>query len=168
MGGEGKAKKSDLCDPEELFREADLAEERGGFRKAFRYLSKAAQLGDAGSQLNLGNFYSWGRGVKKDMKMAAFWYKKAYRNGFSSGAHNLAIDRRNEGRRKSAITWFNKAVAMNDGSACLNLAKLYLDRRGDAAKARELLVRTRGMNSSEISEEEKEEAELLLASLTQQ
>jgi TPR repeat protein len=68
------------------------------FRNAFKCFLTAAQLGDTWGQVNLGNFYARGTGVRRSLRRAAYWYKKAYNNGNSCGALNLAIDRRNQGR----------------------------------------------------------------------
>src|SRR5947209_6425449 len=119
------AKGDNTPDTENLFNEAEKYEEKGDFTNAFKRLLIAAQLGHRMSQLNLGNFYASGTGVRKNLEKAAHWYKEAYKNGDSDGALNLAIDRRNEGRTRSAVIWFKKAIAMNNGDACIELAKIY-------------------------------------------
>jgi TPR repeat protein len=155
-------KRDKTPDPEGLFLEAEQSEEKGDFRHAFKCLLAAAQLGDTGSQLNLGNFYASGKGVRRNLEKAAHWYKKAYKNGYSTGALNLAIDRRNEGRVRSAVIWFKKAIAMNDGEACIGLAKIYNARKGGQKAATSLLRRALLLSRDYISEASKEEAESLL------
>jgi TPR repeat protein len=145
-----------------LFLEAEQYDEAGKFRKAFTRLLAGAKLGDAGSQLNLGNFYASGKGVRKNLEKAAYWYKKAYRNGESSAAHNLAIDLKKKGSLRAAVIWFKKAIAMNDGESCVALAKIYSARRGCRKAAKELLGRALKMTRYEISEDSKDEAESLL------
>lgn len=81
-------------DTESLFDRADVYEERGDFASAFRCLFRAAELGDSWGQVNVGNFYAAGKGVRKNLDKAAYWYKKAYRGRNSAGALNLAIDRK--------------------------------------------------------------------------
>ncbi len=154
------------ADPERLFREAEQYEEAGDFRAAFRLLLAAAQLGHVGGQLNLGNFYAWGRGVRKDLEKAAHWYKKAYKDGNSDGALNLAIDRRNEGRVRSAVIWFKNAVAMNNGDACIALAKIFNGRKGGQRAAADLLRRALRMSRDDISDDAKEKAQSLLREIT--
>jgi TPR repeat protein len=80
-------------DAEDLFVRAEHLEENRRFSEAFRCLSKAAGLGHSSSQLNLGNFYASGIGVRKDLKKTAYWYKAAYRRGKVTAVRNLAIDR---------------------------------------------------------------------------
>jgi TPR repeat protein len=151
---------------EGLFREAEQHEEKGDFRGAFKCLLAAAQLGHHMSQLNLGNFYASGTGVRRDLAKAAHWYKKAYKNGNNDGALNLAIDRRNEGNLRSAVVWFKKAIAMNSGDACIELARIYGARTGGQKAAIELLRRALRMSRDNISETAKEEAEYLLEAMS--
>jgi TPR repeat protein len=149
-------------DAEILFLEAEQYEEKGDLRNAFKRLLAAAQLGHHMSQLNLGNFYASGAGVRKNLERAAHWYKKAYRNGNNDGAMNLAIDRRKEGNVRSAVIWFKKAIAMNNGEACIALAKIYKARKGGQKAAVDLLRRALRMSRDNISDLGKEEAESLL------
>ncbi len=97
--------------------DAERFEEAGNYRMAARALQRGAAEGNTACQLNLGNYYTAGKGVKKSMQRAAHWYKKAYENGDRSGAFNLAVAKRDQGNIRWAEFWFNKAVAMRDGSA---------------------------------------------------
>lgn len=157
------SKQDDDLKAAKLFREAELHEEARHFKAAFECLLAGAQMDDSGCQLNLGNFYANGTGVRKDLKKAAYWYKRAYKNGSSCGALNLAIDRRNEGNARSATIWFKKAIAMDDGDACIHLAKMYRTRKDGGKAARDLLKQALRLEMSEASEEE---AESLLKELT--
>lgn len=161
-----KAKRETL-DADALFLKAERREEAGDFRSAFRNLLAAARLGHAMSQVNLGNYYAEGKGVTRNSRNAAHWYKKAYRNGDRDGALNLAIDKRNEGNLKLAIIWFRHALSLNSGDACMELAKIYKSRKGGKKTAIGFLRRALRMTSEEISEEQKLEAKLLLKELSQ-
>lgn len=145
-----------------LFDRADKYEADGDLRNAFRCMMIAAKRGDSWGQVNLGNFYASGKGVRRNSKKASYWYKKAYANGNRSGAFNLGVDRRNGGNIKSAVTWFKRAVAMNDGNACIALARIYGTRRSGRRAAVGLLKRALQMRRDDISEAAKEEAESLL------
>lgn len=148
-----------------LFRQAELCEEDGSFRQAFRYLLKGAQLNHVMSQVNVGNYYSSGKGVTRDLNKAAYWYKRAYQNGDSDGALNLAIDQRNQGRLRSAVLWFKRAAAMKNGDAFIELAKLYGSSRKNKPVAMNLLLAALRLDSSHISDEARESAERLVKSL---
>lgn len=156
------AKRDKTPNAERLFLEAEQYEEKGDFGAAFKRLLAAAQLGHVGSQLNLGNFYASGTGARRSLEKAAYWYKKAYKNGYSTGALNLAIDRRNEGNLRSAAIWFKKAIAMNNGEACIELAKIYKARKGGQKAAADLLRRALLMSRDDISDDAREKAESLL------
>ncbi len=147
---------------EELFRDAELKEERGDFSGAFRSLLASARLGNVLGLIDLGNFYANGRGVKKDLREAARWYKRAYRDGQSAGAINLSVDLRKQGNTRGAITWLKRAVAMNDGEAHLQLAKIYLKKRNGAKTAADLLNKAVSFTPSDISDDGREQAEVLL------
>jgi TPR repeat protein len=159
------AMSDEMPNPETLFSQAYRHEEKRDFKSAFKCLSIAARLGHTGSQINLGNFYSWGKGVRKNAKDAAYWYKLAYKNGDSTGAFNLAIDKRNEGNTRAAVTWFKKALEMKYGEAAIELAKIYMTRRDGKDTAIDLLRRTRSMKREEISDDAKNEAASLLSKL---
>jgi TPR repeat protein len=103
------------------FDEAYRHEESGDYKRAYAALLTGAKLGDSSCQINLGNAYADGSGVRKNLEEAARWYKKAYRNGERCGALNLAIDRCKQGNIRSAIIWFKKAIALSEGSACIAL-----------------------------------------------
>jgi uncharacterized protein len=156
------AKLNKTPNPEVLFRNSERYEGNGNFRDAFKCLLVAAELGHVGSQINLGNFYAWGKGTRRNPEKAAYWYKKAYTSGDSDGAHNLAIDRRNEGNIRSAVVWFKKAVAMNNGDSLIELAKIYKARRGGQKSASELLKRALQLGRENISDAERKEAKCLL------
>jgi TPR repeat protein len=158
-------KRSVRPDPEKLLLKAERYEEKGDLRNAFKSLLAGAMLQDSGCQSNLGNFYASGKGVRKNLKKAAYWYKRAYRNGAGYAASNLAVDRRNAGDIRSAMIWFRKAIAQKDGDACVELAKIYKTRRGGQKSAVALLRRALRMSRDYITENGREEAESLLREL---
>jgi TPR repeat protein len=161
------AKQIKTLDAERLFKKADQYDEKGDFKNAFKCFLAAAQLGNTGCQVNLGNYYSWGKGVRKDPDKGVYWYKKAYKNGYGTGAFNLAMQRKSEGNLRSAVFWFKKIVAKNnDGDACVELAKIYIGRKGGQNTAANLLKRALRMNERLMSGGAKEEAESLLKKIS--
>src|SRR5450631_1092324 len=149
---------------EALFVKAEKAEEKGLLEDAANFLMSAANLDHSGAQVSLGNRFSWGKGVPKSESKAAYWYKRAHRNGDESGALNLALDRLKEGNIRSAIFWLKRAVEMRSGEAAVELAKVYLGRPKGKIKAIELLQLAQTMKLSEISEQGREDAATLLSS----
>jgi TPR repeat protein len=153
---------------EALFLAAERLEEQRKFSKAVRCLSKAAALGHNSSQLNLGNRYASGTGVRKDFKQAEYWYKRAHRGGNTAAAYNLALAHRDSANLRAAAIWFEKALAMKDGSAHIELAKIHLGRRDGKARALKLLKRVARLSDDDVSEAEREEASSLLERISKQ
>jgi len=110
-------KRSGKADTEELFIRAAKQEEKGKFRSAFQLYLAAAKSGDTSCQVNVGNFYDDGTGVRRNRKVALYWYKRAYRRGVASAASNIGVVWRNEKNPKRAVQWFKKAVLLGDDEA---------------------------------------------------
>lgn len=152
-------------DAEALFLAAERFEEERKFAEAARCLLKAAALGHSSSQLNLGNFYASGTGVRKNLTKAAYWYMAAHRRGNPTAARNLAIDKVSAGNTRSAILWFKKGIDKQDGGSYIGLAKIYVGQRDGKEKAIRLLERVRKMSKMHASDLDREQAEELLAKL---
>jgi TPR repeat protein len=95
---------------------------------------KAAQLGDAAAQFNLGWCYSTGRGVTKDDAEAVKWYRKAAEQGNRDAQCNLGW-MYEKGRgvpecESEALKWYHKAAEQNEPYAQNNLGCRYRDGRG--------------------------------------
>jgi TPR repeat protein len=58
--------------------------------------------------------------------------------------------------------WFKKAAEMNDGAACIELAKIYKARKGRQKTAADLLRLALRMSKDHISEDARREAESLI------
>ena len=63
------------------FKDGVQAYDKGDYATAFDLFSKAAELGLAFSQFNLGLMYDKGQGVAQDDGQAVIWYRKAADNG---------------------------------------------------------------------------------------
>jgi TPR repeat protein len=133
-------------------------------RSSFRLFLAAAKLGDVTAQLNLGYFYDVGIGVGRNRSKAIAWYKQAYRQGHGSAASNLGTIFRDEGDNGEALRWFKRAIEHRDFEANLEIAKIYLKRENQAAKAipylKKLLIKAR--KGSDVSEAVAVEAQKLL------
>jgi TPR repeat protein len=122
-------------DADVLFIRAAKHEENGELRSAFRLYLAGAKAGDTSCQLNVGNFYDAGTGVRRNRLAALYWYKRAYRRGVSSAASNIGIIWRNENNPKRALGWFQRAVRLGDDEANLEIAKHYLRNESNRHKA---------------------------------
>lgn len=131
----------------DAFDDAMIALDRGEFAKGFGLLSPLADNGHAPSQYQLGALYRFGKGVKKNNRLAVEWYQKAAKQGYSAAQNNLGVMfELGAGIPKSytnAAKWYEKAAANGDELAMGNLGVLYLKGLGvvqDKAKARKLFT----------------------------
>jgi TPR repeat protein len=114
-------------DNDRLFLEASELWEGGRTKRAFALFLDAATRGDASSQHNLAYFYDEGVAVKQDKAKALYWYKRALRTDPQPGTcSNIAILHAESGNRRRARYWWNRAIAMGDGDAALELARYML------------------------------------------
>ncbi|MBH31967.1 MAG: hypothetical protein CMG71_08315 [Candidatus Marinimicrobia bacterium] len=63
----------------------------GDYKQAVVWYRKAAEQGDAGAQVNLGNAYDFGEGVRKNAKQAVAWYRKSAEQGHAIAQFNLGV-----------------------------------------------------------------------------
>jgi localization factor PodJL len=100
---------------------------------AVRFLTQAAEKGQAVAQYRLGTLYERGQGVAADPVKAAHWYEMSAAQGNRKAMHNLAVSYASgAGAKKNmaeAARWFAKAAALGLSDSQFNLAVLY--ERGD-------------------------------------
>jgi localization factor PodJL len=100
---------------------------------AVRFLTQAAEKGQAVAQYRLGTLYERGQGVTADGAKAAHWYEMAANQGNRKAMHNLAVSYASgvAGKKNmaEAARWFAKAAALGLSDSQFNLAVLY--ERGD-------------------------------------
>jgi localization factor PodJL len=101
--------------------------------EAVRFLTRAAEKGQAVAQYRLGTLYERGQGVTADPAKAAHWYEMSAAQGNRKAMHNLAVSYASgTGGKKNmneAARWFAKAAALGLSDSQFNLAVLY--ERGD-------------------------------------
>jgi tetratricopeptide (TPR) repeat protein len=151
----------------ELFERANEEWDKGNLRSAFRLFLAGAKAGDDGCQVNLGNFYADGIGMRPHRKAGMYWYLRAYRQGSCAAASNIAVVYRNENKINKALAWFQRAVALKDGDAYLDIAKIYLS-RDQKARAKAYLKRASTASPTDITAAARKEAALLLKKLNRQ
>jgi hypothetical protein len=90
-----------------------------------------ANAGDAASQVAVGEDYAAGKGVARDYKQAAEWYRKAADKGDVAGEMHLAALYRDGGGKyfardmAQAAEWYRKAAEQGDVTAQGILGTLY-------------------------------------------
>jgi hypothetical protein len=109
--------------------------------KAVSRYTKAAELGDAEAQFNLGVCYDFGEGVQKDPQKAAEWYLKAAEQGHPKAQFKLGVCYEyGEGVRKNpqkSVYWYSKAAEHGDAEAQFILGVRYEEGDGVNKNARE-------------------------------
>ncbi len=98
-----------------------------------KFLTQAAEKGQAVAQYRLGTLYERGQGIPADPAKAAHWYEMAANQGNRKAMHNLAVSYAGGAAGKKnmaeAARWFAKAAALGLSDSQFNLAVLY--ERGD-------------------------------------
>ncbi len=98
-----------------------------------KFLTQAAEKGQAVAQYRLGTLYERGQGIPADAAKAAHWYEMAANQGNRKAMHNLAVSYAGGATGKKnmaeAARWFAKAAALGLSDSQFNLAVLY--ERGD-------------------------------------
>jgi TPR repeat protein len=113
--------------------------ERRSLREAFRLTRKAVRLGLTDARGSLGFAYDHANGTRPSRRMALHWYRKGWRSGSATAARNIGVTMRMEGRRRSAMLWFKRAIVAGDPDARLDLAKLLVEKEPASLEAHGLL-----------------------------
>jgi TPR repeat protein len=96
---------------------------------AVKYLTRAAEKGQAVAQYRLGSMYERGQGVAIDPVKAAHWYDLSAVQGNREAMHNLAVYYAARKDMAESARWFAKAAGLGLADSQFNLAILY--ERGD-------------------------------------
>lgn len=92
-------------------------------------LRKAAQAGDAASQVSLGRMYLDGKGVPLDMSQGVMWLSKAAEQGHPHAQYLLGVLYSGKDERAS-LSWFTKAATQGYVSAQVFLGAIYAKGQG--------------------------------------
>lgn len=105
--------------------------QQGDKQGALKYITQAAQDGDAWAQTQLGVFYEQGDGVQQDYAQAAYWYQKAATNPICDpqAMKNLGQLYENGAGVKedwvAAAQWYQQGAQLGNPQAEDSLAKAY-------------------------------------------
>jgi TPR repeat protein len=98
------------------------------YTQAIEWYRRAAEQGEAISQVNLGLMYSSGQGVPQDYAQAVVWYRAAAEQGNATAQNNLGTLYYNgQGVPKDyaqALVWYRKAADQGNAGAKSNLSNL--------------------------------------------
>jgi TPR repeat protein len=148
-------KSADLGQREAVFEIADLVRlELAPMepREALQWLVRAAKLGDAASQAELGIRYCEGEGVRRDYREGLRWYRRAARQGNADALSNIGLMYRvGQGVKRSwprALAHYRRAALAGDGTSFFWLLRYYEGLCGapaDPRVARTWLRRAHGL-----------------------
>jgi len=148
---------------DELVEQAEALSEKGENKKAVSLLRRAANAGNLSAQLNLGVHLSSGRGVRRSVGEAMYWFKRAASRGYAAAASNVAALYTTQGRVRLALRWYLKASALGDDDAKVEAARLFIKRLDDEMSAKPLL--SMALKSKCLTEKAREDAAKLLRDL---
>ena len=97
----------------------------GGYKRAFEYLAKAADLGDAQSQYFLSLMYRGGLGVEKDEKMELYYLEEAAIGGDPTARHKLGCNEGENGRLNRAVKHWIIAANLGYDESLERLKEFY-------------------------------------------
>ena len=114
-------------------RKFDKANKDEDFINAFKLLLPLAEQGYEHAQNNIAQFYEYGLGTKKDMKLAFKWYFRSAERGASYGQNNVGVcykfGKGVKKNLKTAFEWFKKAAGESN-RALYNLGLCYRNGEG--------------------------------------
>lgn len=84
---------------------------------AVRIWRPLADRGDADAQYNLAQAYFLGRGAAQDMNLAERYYERAARQGHEDAQANYGLLLFQNGRRREAMPWIERAAGRGDARA---------------------------------------------------
>ena len=116
-----------LNDPAAVRELGKLSRDRGEFKSAFAYFSKAAVLGDISAQYELSSLYCDGNGVRKDHKMELYHLEQAALGGDAYARVNLGIYGWNNGQHERAIKHWIVGAKLGEDDSLKQLKMSYED-----------------------------------------
>ena len=109
--------------------DAVAATHKGDYAAAHEFLRPLADNGDIRAQLNLGQLYANGWGVRRDYTEAVAWYRKAADQGLATAQYNLGVAYANgDGVLQDdaeAARWYRLAADQGYPAAQFNLGMAY-------------------------------------------
>jgi len=117
------------------------------YKEALKWGIKAAEQGDASSQLKVGLMYELGQGVLKNYKEAVKWYRKSAEQDNVAALNNMGLMYElGRGVLKNyqvSANWYSRAADEGSATAQMNLGIYYCEGSGvkkDLSIAKRLLL----------------------------
>eukprot|EP00984_Skeletonema_dohrnii_P023266 scaffold12347_cov100-Skeletonema_dohrnii-CCMP3373.AAC.6 len=91
--------------------------EKGDYRSAFEYYTRAAELGDAAAQYRLARLYEFGKGVEKDMVKVIHYLEEAAIGGHPIARQRLGLIEWENGNNERAVKHCVIAAKLGDNQS---------------------------------------------------
>ena len=98
-----RMKRVEANDPVAMLHEGRKQHQKGKYRKALKFYTKAAKLGDVWAHFNLSCLYRDGEGVDKDKEKEIYHLEEAAIAGNPEARHNLAFNEWKNGNNERAV-----------------------------------------------------------------
>ena len=118
-------KRVEANDPDALTYVGMEVAKSGDYYRAFKYWTKAAELGDALAHYQLSVSYANGEGVEKDEKKEIFHLEEAAIRGHRSARFNLMCRERDNGEIERAVKHLIISASLGDDESIQALKKCY-------------------------------------------
>eukprot|EP00985_Skeletonema_marinoi_P016893 scaffold9172_cov98-Skeletonema_marinoi.AAC.4 len=119
-------------DPVAMRRKGKIQYRKGDYRSAFEYYTRAAELGDAAAQYELGRLYEFGKGVEKDEGKAIHFLEEAAIGGHPNARNRLGLIEWNIGNTERALKHFFIAAKLGESDSIKMLMEAF--RNGQVSK----------------------------------
>ncbi len=116
-----RTKRIEANDTDAICMEGLKQHEKGKYRKAFKFYTKAAELGDAQAHYGLAGLYKFGNGVEKDEGKIIHHLEKAAIGGHPNARFNLGCEEEENGNIERAVKHWIIAATQGDDDAIKNL-----------------------------------------------
>ncbi len=121
-------------DANTLYEEGIRLYDNKEYDAAIPFLTKAAEMGNALAQIDLGNCYYYGHGATKDYFKAVKWFKKSAEQGNANAQYNVGLCYYwGEGVTKNyaeAVRWYRLAAEQGHQEAQCRLGECYYNGEG--------------------------------------
>jgi len=130
---------------------------RKDMKKAFKYYTRAAELGSSRSHYEIGVCYHFGEGVDKDTKRAFYHWELAAIDGHEMARHTLGANEGNNGNIGRAMKHFMIAAKSGHGDSLKMVGEGY--KRGHVTKDEyATTLRAYQVSIDEVKSEQREKA----------
>ena len=118
-------KRIEMNDPVAMYQEGVGQRQKGNYRSAFVYYSKAAKLGDADAHYTLSILYHLGQGVEKDTRKEIYHFEEATILGHPWARYNLGCVEEDNGNVERALRHWLIAARQGEDDSLKTLMKAF-------------------------------------------